>query len=343
MPYISIVIACRNDNYTRGFLKKFLISLSILFKQISKYNLDAEIVIVEWNPPKENRKLSSILRDIKVDKSILRVIEVDSLSHNQCNFNKDVHFPPVLATNVGIRRAQGQFIMSKAADTILSDELVEYISKKNLSQNSVYRADRVNVKIDENEIDENWQNYFERNIFYRGVNDKKGPHIKACGDFMLMYKDSWKKIRGYPEPKLGIGHGEDSEALFAAIGIGLEQICLDGKMVIYKNFHSNQYSERLKINHKNFYRKIYKISNISFSNFISANLKRIIILLAKLTLGILNLPKTSVFGIRVRSQFRFYLIATLRINFGGMNFIRDKNWGLASKKFKETLILVYKK
>ena len=42
----------------------------------------------------------------------------------------------------------------------------------------------------------------------------------------------------------------------------------------------------------------------------------------------MNLPTTKIYGIKVRSHYRWYLISLLRLKFKGLNFISDKNWGL---------------
>ena len=339
-PYLSIVTACRNDNYSGDMSKKLFLSLSILANQLEKYNLDAEIIVVEWNPPKKRPKLSSKLNILKTKKKIkIRVIEINNRLHNKYILNKKIKFPAVMATNVGIRRSYGKFIVTKSADTFFSDELLKFISKKNLSGSCVYRADRVDVNIKEEYVNIAWQKYFNSNIVKRRRYNNIGPYVKACGDFMLMSKHSWHKIRGYPEPKSGIGNGEDGEALFAAIGIGLKQICLSGKLVIYKNKHNKQHSESIKSDKKNILNFFFKISD-KFDKVLSfLKLKSLIYFFTKFLLGVLNLPKTKRFDIEVRSVFRYHLISLLRLKFGGMNFIRDKNWGLNQKKLKEINII----
>jgi hypothetical protein len=338
-PYLSIVTACRNDNYSGDVSKKLILSLSILVNQLKKYNLDAEIIVVEWNPPKNRPKLSSELSILKTEKKIkIRVIEVDNFIHDKYILNNKIKFPAVIATNVGIRRSHGKFIVSKSADTIFSNELIKFIANKNLSSDSVYRADRIDVSIKEEYIKDDWQTYFDSNIVHRRRYNNIGPYVKACGDFMLMSKHSWYKIRGYPEPKNGIGNGEDGEALFAAIGIGLKQICLSGKLVIYKNKHNKQFSDRIKIDQKNILNIFFKVSDKFGKVLEFLRLKTLIDFFVKFLLGILNLPKTKMFDVEVRSVYRYYLVSRLRLKFGGINFIRDKNWGLNLKKLKEIII-----
>jgi hypothetical protein len=156
---------------------------------------------------------------------------------------------------------------------------------------------------------------------------------------MLMSKHSWYKIRGYPEPKNRIGNGEDGEALFAAIGIGLKQICLSGKLVIYKNKYNKQQSDRIKIDQKNILNIFFKISDKFGKALEFLRLKTLIHFLVKFLFGILNLPKTKMFDVEVRSVYRHYLVSMLRLTFSGINFIRDKNWGLNQKKSKKIIIL----
>jgi len=327
-PYLSIVTPCRNDNYAGNMLKKLILSLSILIKQLKKYNLDTEIIVVEWNPPADRPKLSSKLSILKPDKKIrIRVIEIDRKTHNKYFSNKKINFPAVAATNVGIRRSNGKFVVSKSADTIFSDALIKFISKKRLSSDCVYRADRVDVDVKEEKVKNNWQKYFDTNIISRRRHDNIGPYLKSCGDFMLMGRDSWHRIRGYPEPKMGIGYGEDGEALCAAIGSGLKQICLDDKLVVYKNKHSKQHSERTKIENNNILNFFYKIFDFFGKVFEFLKLKTAVYFFVRFVLGILNLPKTKMFGIKVRSVYRFHLVSRLRLNLGGINFIKNKNWG----------------
>lgn len=338
-PYLSIVTPCRNDNYAGDMSQKLILSLSILIEQIKKYDLDTEIIVVEWNPPKNRPKLSSQLSILKTDgKAKIRVIEIDNFIHNKYISNKKINFPAVMATNVGIRRSNGKFIVSKSADTIYSDELVKFISNKKLSSNCVYRVDRIDVNIKEENVKNDWQKYFNSNIVNRRKYNNIGPYVKACGDFMLMSKRSWYQIRGYPESKAGIGYGEDGEALSAAIGSGLKQICLSDKLVVYKNKHHNQHSERIKTDQKHI-SNLFKISK-KFDKILEfLRLKNLITFFVKFLLGVLNLPKTKTFGVEVRSAYRYYLVSVLRLKLGGMNFIRDKNWGLNKKKLKEIIII----
>lgn len=338
-PYFSVVIPSRNDSYSEDMLKKFTIGLSTLINQLNYYKIKSEIIIVEWNPPRESRKLSDELFFFKnLHYCVIRIITVDPVVHNRYVGFKKKSIAVSVAFNTGIRRAKGLFITTKAADTFYSDDLIKYISNKKLEYDKVYRADRVDVKFDIKNFDEQWQYQFEKNKLYRGTYNNTGPHAKACGDFMLMNKESWHKVRGFHEPKTVIALGEDAEALYAAIGTGLKQICLTDSMCVYKLSHEKQYNKRIKNNEQyfsNFLRKIFKLLNNSFSII---GLEKIFIFLIKFFLGIFNLPTTKVLGLKVRSHYRVYVVLLLRYKFRGLNFLGNKNWGLKSIELEETLI-----
>ena len=337
-PYLSIVIPCRNDNYGGDIFKKLIISLTILIKQLNKFNLETEIIIIEWNPPTNTPKLSSEISKFKnLGKTTIKIIEVDSSIHESFIGSKKKGVVGSVALNVGIRRANGKFITPKMADTFFSDELIEFISNKTLDSNCIYRADRVDVNINPDLIDNDWQHYFDKNISYRGFYNKEGPHVKACGDFMLMSKSSWFSIRGFHEPKTVIGYGEDAEALYAALGLGLKQVCLDEKNCVYKIKHSNQHSERTA--NKNKYIDYFHYFSNKYDLYLNVfKFKTILIFFFRFFFGILNLPITKIHGLKVRSHYRWYLISLLRLNFNGLNFIASKNWGLKLKQLNEVTI-----
>jgi hypothetical protein len=60
-PYLTLVTFVRNDDYTNDYLVRVRRAWSFLISQIERHRLEAEIVIVEWNPPGGRPLVSELL------------------------------------------------------------------------------------------------------------------------------------------------------------------------------------------------------------------------------------------------------------------------------------------
>ena len=63
-PYISFVIAARNDDYGVNFLHRMQVFINVLLELVEKYSLDAELIVVEWNPPADKKAYSRRYRGL---------------------------------------------------------------------------------------------------------------------------------------------------------------------------------------------------------------------------------------------------------------------------------------
>jgi hypothetical protein len=50
-PYLSIVATARNDGHGGDLLHRMQLFVENVIGQCNRHNLDAELVLVEWNPP----------------------------------------------------------------------------------------------------------------------------------------------------------------------------------------------------------------------------------------------------------------------------------------------------
>ncbi len=50
-PYVSIVMASRNDDHGGNMLRRMQVSLSGLLEHLEKYRLVSELSLGGWNPP----------------------------------------------------------------------------------------------------------------------------------------------------------------------------------------------------------------------------------------------------------------------------------------------------
>lgn len=332
--YLTIVIAIRADGYIPDQMTIFSHSLTSICLQLYKVGLSSEIIIVHWNPPKNNN-LNKILCKLNINfKNLsIKLINVDEKFHQALKYSKQRKFSDY-AYNVGIRRAKGEFVICKAPDTYFSSSIIEFVGKQTLDYDSIYRADRINIcKNREYELDLNWEMNFKKHIIIRKCYRGHGLHTRACGDFLLMRKKAWDKIGGWPERGTSVIFGGDGEILHAAIGLGLKQKVLKDDNCVFKIAHAGMFS----LNDSRDFPTFYKSNFHLFSNKIPGI--KIVKYLVKIILGFFNLPKHSYKGIPYRSRFRYFLIAEIRKNIPQMNFLfRKKNWGLKNIRLDEKYI-----
>lgn len=145
-PYISVVVAARNDNHGGNMLARMQAFLDSWLGLARRYNLPSEMIIVEWNPPADRRPLREELHWIEnANPCHVRFIEVPREFHASFPNHATVLFHQMIAKNVGIRRARGQFILATNLDIVFSPELMEFLSTRQLDPSAMYRMDRYDV------------------------------------------------------------------------------------------------------------------------------------------------------------------------------------------------------
>ncbi|MGD1092398.1 MAG: hypothetical protein ABSB35_10450 [Bryobacteraceae bacterium] len=145
-PYLSIVVTARNDDHGGDLLGRMQTFLNSLLSQCRRHELSAELIIVEWNPPPDRPPLAEAL-DWPDDGNFcqVRIIEVDSGLHRKFAHSAELPLYQMIAKNAGIRRARGEFVLATNIDILFSDELMRFISGRNLRPGKMYRIDRHDV------------------------------------------------------------------------------------------------------------------------------------------------------------------------------------------------------
>lgn len=153
-PYLSIIVASRNDNHGGDLIKRMRIFLKALIHQCNQFKLNCELIIVEWNPSLEKELLNKVLQNTTSgDYLSIKYVVVPNEIHSKLAFADKLPLFQMIAKNVGIRRAKADFILCTNVDLIFSDELFARLAKKDLMPGFFYRANRCDVP---NTIDENW-------------------------------------------------------------------------------------------------------------------------------------------------------------------------------------------
>ena len=188
-PYISIVVASRNDNHGGDMLKRMRIFVNGLIHQCNKYKLPCELIFVEWNPPENSKPLKDVLP--KSDSKFLdiRYIVVPQRVHSQLNNSERLPLFQMIAKNIGIRKSNAKFVLCTNVDLLFSDRLFERLSKQDLEVSKVYRANRCDVPntLNENEKVSDQLRYCENNILKRLGKSNRYPNFTHTNGFLFKY------------------------------------------------------------------------------------------------------------------------------------------------------------
>jgi hypothetical protein len=204
-------------------------------------NLQVELIIVEWNPPADKPRLREAITWPRQENFSIKIITVPQAVHNKVYNPGKFSFLEYAAKNVGIRRARGEFILSTNADVLFSGSMSARLAKQDFSEGHFYRANRHDL----DEYGRVFQINYANGTFPPYINvigqSKTGvpyrdnmPHFNASGDFMMMSRDNWHRLRGYPENR-GYLITLDGEMVYLALSNGLSQVILPE--AIYHQYH----------------------------------------------------------------------------------------------------------
>lgn len=270
--YLSIVVTARNDNHGGDMLQRMQAFVDSLVCQCRRFNLDAELVVVEWNPPGDKKRIhDEIVWPSSMEPLSVRFIEVPSDVHDALENAEKFPLFQMIAKNVGIRRASGTFVLATNIDIIFSNELMWFVSKKMLEERYFYRVDRYDIgkrTIPAGLTSDDLLTYCETNVVRINATDgtvdassrSVAPcersfttlsmqdvsaflnhecnhlHENGCGDFTLMSRKVWHQLKGYPELRKWSIY-IDGVLIHMAYAAGLRQVILSHPMRIYHIEH----------------------------------------------------------------------------------------------------------
>ena len=145
---VSFVVTSRNDDHGGHMLRRFRIFAEGLLSLANRHRLSGELIIVEWNPP-PGPQLHEVLKlQVRSDIFAVRFIEVPPEAHGQIRNSDVIPLFQMIAKNVGIRRARGEFVVATNPDLIFSDALISFLASGELRRDAMYRIDRYDVPFD---------------------------------------------------------------------------------------------------------------------------------------------------------------------------------------------------
>jgi hypothetical protein len=145
-PYLSVVVTTRNDDHGGDPLQRLQAFVNCFDEQCRRTGLEAEVIVVEWNPPLDRPRLDTLVRLPDCAQCTYRFIEVPSDVHDTLRYSDVLPLFQMIAKNVGIRRARGTFVLATNIDIIFSTELIEIIAARQLESGYLYRLDRHDIQ-----------------------------------------------------------------------------------------------------------------------------------------------------------------------------------------------------
>jgi len=227
-PYLSIVMASRNDNHGGDLNERTQACINSLRQQSRELKMPIEVVMVDWNPPDDKPPLHEI---IDYDGLLFHSIIVPPEIHQRYKLSGKLPLYQMIAKNVGVRRAHGYFILCTNVDIFFSNELMKEISMKKLKKNLLYRAYRYDTQRGVRSLDG-----IENKLIRINLSRNDELCTNACGDFQMMHRDNWHDLRGYYEGDLFSIH-LDSLFEYHAYYNGYMESIFDPPMVTYHVEH----------------------------------------------------------------------------------------------------------
>lgn len=252
MSALSIVAVGSNAGYGGNFLERMQAWANNLFEKCPKYNLDADIIVVEWNPPVDRPRIKDAI-DWSKKTLPVKIITVPKSVHDGLSNPHNEKFFEYIAKNVGIRRAEGGFILSTNPDNLYSDYLLARLA--NLDKKCFYRANRYDIRNERifsihraigSMINGELQKSdgvvcpdVDGTVDYPNLGRLSPLHFNAAGDFLLMSKANWFKIAGHPEVPYSLT--VDGQTVYLAAKNRIRQVILPEPMFHQDHTRTDKY------------------------------------------------------------------------------------------------------
>jgi len=145
-PYLSVVVTARNDNHGGNMLARMRAMLDSWVSQAEQFGIESEILVVEWNPPEDRPRLREIFgQSFRSEICEVRFVEVPHHLHALFGNSTAIPLHQMIAKNVGIRRARGEYVLATNIDIVCSSDLMKFFGQRSLTPRTLYRMDRHDI------------------------------------------------------------------------------------------------------------------------------------------------------------------------------------------------------
>lgn len=171
--YLSVVATARNDDHGGNLLGRMRLFIEGLLAQCARFELPAELVLVDWNPPEGRPGLADALPWVAMARAAVessaasgqpaaarvgqrnaspwcdvRVVEVPPHLHRRFRHAEALPLFQMIGKNAGIRRARTPFVLATNIDILFSNELMAFLALRRLDASRMYRIDRCDAAAD---------------------------------------------------------------------------------------------------------------------------------------------------------------------------------------------------
>ena len=210
--YLTIVLAGRNDLYAGDFISRAQTFLNKVDQSLEKFPLaDIEIVYVDYATPWGKQKLHEILTIPKNLKGRVTFVVVPEEFQKQKMklYDTTLGFFEYFAKNIGIRRANGQFVLAMNPDSLLSHNFFAMCEQRQFNEGTFYISDRIMMNetgktdVEYVNINEPWRRNQHFAKFWLLANNKDtfgyDYGLGGLGDFTMLSKKLWMALNAYDE------------------------------------------------------------------------------------------------------------------------------------------------
>ena len=147
-PLLSIVAVSRNDDHGGSLRDRMQRFVDGFFAQCRRHGLRAELILVESNPPSNRPSLRDALDwPVEFGPATARIVTVPADVHARFANAGGLPLFQMIGKNVGIRRANGRYVLATNVDLLFGDALICYM-RDALKPGKMLRVDRYDVPAD---------------------------------------------------------------------------------------------------------------------------------------------------------------------------------------------------
>jgi hypothetical protein len=241
-PLVSIVLTGRNDGYGGDFVDRFFRTLRFNHRQLTARGITYELVFVEWAPPSDMPLLiQRLLDDVpELNPELREWYVVDPQFQQALSLNPRLEYLEFLAKNVGVRRARGRFVLTSNCDVFFGRRVLEALEQQTVRRGVLYRAPRHDITLPEDCGDIDFTLLEDPAILAGPAHSLKPPFMgSATGDFVLLDRDSFHRIRGFNEVYRVARIGIDRNLIVKALSSGIDVEDIGGP--VYHVNHEGSY------------------------------------------------------------------------------------------------------